>query len=89
MADSHALHMDTSPQVRRIQIARWASTTSVCKAQMIAALCKDARDLARAGLRGRFPNASQRERLLRLGALTIDRDLMIEAFGWDPDLEGR
>jgi hypothetical protein len=40
-------------------------------------------------MRGRFPNAVGRECVLRLGALTIDRDLMIEAFGWDPDLEGR
>ena len=23
------------------------------------------------------------------GSVTIDRDLMIAAFGWDPDLEGR
>jgi hypothetical protein len=89
MADPHTLRMDTSAEIRRIQIARWASTTSVCKAEMVDALCKDTRELARAGLRGRFPKAAERERALRLGALTIDRDLMIEAFGWDPDLEGR
>jgi hypothetical protein len=88
MADSHGLKLDTSAQIRRIQIARWASTTSVCKAQMIDALCRDTRELARAGLRKRYPNAVERERVLRLGALTIDRDLMIQAFGWDPDLEG-
>ncbi len=56
---------------------------------MVDALCKDTRELALAGLRGRFPEAAGRERALRLGALTIERDLMIEAFGWDPDLEGR
>jgi hypothetical protein len=89
VTDSHALNMDTPSQVRKLQIARWSSAKSVRKAQMVDALCKDTRELARVGLRERFPNASSREQALRLGALTIDRDLMIQAFGWDSELEGR
>ena len=89
MADSHALTLDTTPQVRKLQIARWASASPLRKAQMIEALCEDMRVLARAGLRGRFPSASPREQALRLGALSIDRKLMVEAFGWDPEREGR
>jgi hypothetical protein len=50
---------------------------------MIQALCRDVRAIARAGIRQRFPNASAREQSLRLGALTIERRLMIEAFGWN------
>lgn len=45
--------------------------------------------LARAGLRGRFPSASPQEQALRLAALSIDRELMVEAFGWGPETEGR
>jgi len=56
---------------------------------MVEALCKDARALARAGIRQRFPAATPRERNLRLGALTIERSLMIDAFGWDAEREGR
>jgi hypothetical protein len=56
---------------------------------MVGQLCHDVRTLALAGIRLRFEDASPRERRLRLGALTIDRELMIEAFGWDPEREGR
>lgn len=89
MADSHALALDTPPELRRLQTERWAATSSVRKAEMVRALCRDVRAIARAGARLRFPDASPREQLLRVGALTIERELMIEAFGWDPAREGR
>jgi hypothetical protein len=56
---------------------------------MIGRLCGDVRALALAGIRRRFENATPREQRLRLGALTIERRLMIDAFGWDPEREGR
>jgi hypothetical protein len=56
---------------------------------MIQALCRDSRKLALAGIRQRHPTATPRELALRLGALTIERQLMIDAFGWDPEREGR
>jgi len=89
MVTSHALALDTSSQVRKLQIALWAKASAVRKARMIDALCEDMRVLALAGLRVRFPDASPREQALRLGALSIDRELMVEAFGWDPLREGR
>ena len=89
MVDSHAVALDTASEARKLQIARWAESSPARKAEMIQALCRDARALARAGIRLRFPNASAREQSLRLGALTIERRLMIEAFGWDPKREGR
>ena len=87
MADSHALARDTAPEARRLQIARWAAASPARKAEMIEALCGDVRALA--GIRARYPDASPREQRLRLGALTIERRLMIDAFGWDPEREGR
>ena len=89
MADSHALVLDTTDTARRLQIERWAETSPAQKAEMIRALCRDARTLARAGIRSRHPNETERAQALRLGALTIERQLMIDAFGWDPDREGR
>jgi len=89
MIDSHAIALDTTREARRLQIAGWSESSPVRKVEMIQALCHDARTLARAGIRLRFPDASPREQRLRLGALTIERRLMIEAFGWDPEREGR
>lgn len=59
------------------------------KLEMVEALSRDARTLALAGIRQRYPTATPRERALRLGALTIERPLMIAAFDWDPKREGR
>ena len=55
---------------------------------MIETLCEDVRLLSLAGVREGYPQASVREQKLRLGALTIERALMIEDFGWDPEREG-
>jgi len=41
--------------------------------------------LAEAGVRLRYPIISEREAFLRAAALRIPRDLMIKAYGWDPD----
>lgn len=47
------------------------------------------RALAAARIRAQYgPDLSERELLLRLGALSIDRETMIRAFGWDPELKG-
>jgi hypothetical protein len=41
--------------------------------------------LAEAGVRLRYPGAGEREVFLRAAALRIPRDLMIKAYGWDPE----
>ena len=46
-------------------------------------------ELARAETRRRDPAATPREIELRLASRTLDRDTMINAFGWDPDIHGR
>ncbi len=89
MANPHALSLDTASEARATQTARWAAASPQHKAEWIEALSEDVRTLALAGVRQRYPGASPREQALRLGALTIDRELMIEAFGWDPEREGR
>ena len=89
MSDSHALALDTSPEARRIQLARWAESSPARKFEMIESLCRDVRALALVGARLRFPHSTQRDQMLRVGALTIEPELMVEAFGWDPEQEGR
>lgn len=46
-------------------------------------------ELARAEVRRRYPTASAREVDLRLASRTFDRQTMLDAFGWDPDVHGR
>lgn len=42
--------------------------------------------MSEAGLRARHPEASEREMFLRSAALRLPRDLMIRAYGCDPEL---
>ncbi len=58
------------------------------RAQLADSLTRDCETLALAGIRIRHPDATAEELRLRLGALRLGRDLMIEAYGWDP-AEGR
>ena len=41
--------------------------------------------MAESGVRANYPQASEREIYLRCAALRIPRDLMIRAYGWDPE----
>jgi hypothetical protein len=89
MTNSHALALDTAPEAHSRQIEGWAKSSPAQKLEMVEAMCGDVRTLALAGIRQRYRNATAREQALRLGALTMDPRLMIEAFGWDPDRRGR
>jgi hypothetical protein len=42
--------------------------------------------LAESGVRANHPAASEREIFLRAAARRLPRDLMIRAYGWDPEL---
>lgn len=44
--------------------------------------------LAERGVRMRYPGIGEREVFLRAAALRIPRDLMIKAYGWDPEAHG-
>lgn len=41
--------------------------------------------VAESGVRARYPEASEREVFLRSAALRLPRELMIRAYGWDPE----
>ena len=42
--------------------------------------------VSESGARARYPEASEREIFLRSASLRLPRDLMIRAYGWDPEL---
>jgi hypothetical protein len=79
---------DTSPEVERMMIEIWRRATYEQKLQRVLSLGRMLNELARAELRRRYPEASAREIDLRLASRTIDRETMIRAFGWDPEVHG-
>ena len=42
--------------------------------------------LQRSSVRSLYPDASEREVFLRVAARRLDRETMIQVYGWDPDL---
>ena len=44
--------------------------------------------MAESGVRARYPEASEREIFLRSAAMRLPRDLMMRAYGWDPEQNG-
>jgi hypothetical protein len=44
--------------------------------------------MAEAGVRKTFPQAPDREVFLRVAARHLPRELMIRAYGWDPETNG-
>jgi hypothetical protein len=79
---------DTALDVHELIIARFRAMTPAAKAQLVNALTRDCETLALAGIRIRHPDATADELRLRLGGMRLGRNLMIEAYGWDP-AEGR
>ena len=77
------LSADTSPEIERRQIERWRQMSTVEKAALVTGLTQATYDLARAGVRHRYPNASQREVFLRLAIVTLGEELARKAY---PDI---
>ncbi|MBI2828021.1 MAG: hypothetical protein HYX77_01955 [Acidobacteria bacterium] len=71
---------DTSPEIERMQIERWRQMSPAEKAAVVSGLTQAVYDLALAGIRLRHPDASPRERFLRLALITLGRDLARQAY---------
>lgn len=80
---------DTPPEVERMLIEGYRRMSPRRKLERVAALNRAVEQLAAARLRAQYgEEMSERELRLRLGALRLDRRVMVEAFGWDPDVRG-
>jgi len=71
---------DTSPDIEARQIDGWRRMTPAEKLQLVVSLSRSTRDLALAGIRDRFPEASPREQFLRLAILTLGPELARRAY---------
>lgn len=66
----------------------WRAMSPEEKFAVVAELNRDVDRMAAAGVRQRYPQATERELFLRVAALRNGRALSIAAYGWDPDVEG-
>ncbi|MCP3920120.1 MAG: hypothetical protein GY711_31730 [bacterium] len=82
------LAADTSLEAEAMMLAHYRSLDVPEKLAIVFALSRRADDAARVGILERYPDASEHEQALRLASLKYGRDLMVEAFGWDPEVEG-
>lgn len=79
---------DTSPEVERILIEAYRRMPPWEKVRRLTEIFRACEQLALAGILERYPQASEREIRLRLGALRLNREAMVRVFGWDPVREG-
>jgi len=79
---------DTDPAAERIVDERVRAMSPRERSDMVAALSEACERMAEAGVRSRYPNADEGEVRLRMIALRLGRDLTVEVYGWDPDVEG-
>lgn len=79
---------DTAQEVDERMFALWRNATPGQKLRKVLGIGKMINDLVRSELRGRYPGATPREIELRLASRNLDRETMIRAFHWDPELHG-
>jgi len=86
---ARTLSRDTSPEAEAIIIAGYRRMSPTEKLERVRQMTQAVQQMALTRLREQYPEATERELVLRLASLWIPRDLMIRAFGWDPDRQGR
>lgn len=80
--------LDTSSEAERILVEHYRRLSFTEKVRIIEDLNRMTEDLALVGILERHPSATEEEQRLRLAALKYGRDLVVQAFGWDPEVEG-
>lgn len=71
---------DTPLEIEARQIEAWRTMSAAQKAFLVTSSSRAADDMARAGIRARFPGASERERFLRLAILKLGKELARQAY---------
>ncbi|MES1243019.1 MAG: hypothetical protein ABUT39_15490 [Acidobacteriota bacterium] len=83
------LSPDTPPEIEEILLEGYRRMTPQQKLARVMDLNRAAQEMAAARIRADYgPGLSERELRLRLASLWLDRETMIRAFGWDPEIEG-
>jgi hypothetical protein len=80
---------DTDPRAMDVWLDLLRAKTPGERIEMAFQLTAFAIEMAESGVRASYPEASEREIFLRTAALRVPRDLMIKAYGWDPEQHGK
>jgi hypothetical protein len=75
------LYPDTDPKIEQMQIELWRQASPTRKMHMLAQLNASVRILALAGLRSRYPNATETELRRRLADLVLGEELARKVYG--------
>jgi hypothetical protein len=76
---------DTDPRALAVMIELQRNMPPGDKAALALQMSEMLLGLAEAGVRTMYPQASEREVLVRLALRHLDRDLVLRAYGWCPD----
>jgi hypothetical protein len=76
-----ALYSDTHPKVEALQIELWRRASPTRKMHMLAQLNASVQMLALAGLRSRFPDATESELRRKLADLVLGEELARKVYG--------
>ncbi|MDW3216649.1 MAG: hypothetical protein R8G01_21840 [Ilumatobacteraceae bacterium] len=79
---------DTSSVVVEKVVEWWRGMSAGEKLDQVVELNRTCERLSEAGVRARYPEAGGDEVRLRVLALRLGRDVMVEVYGWDPTVEG-
>jgi hypothetical protein len=79
---------DTSPEIEALMLERWRAMSPAAKWRLMSDQVLSDDEHALVGIAAAHPAAGERELRLRLAALKYGRELMVGAFGWDPQREG-
>jgi len=80
---------DTPPEIEEILLEGYRRMTPMEKLYQVFELNRMAQQMAAMRIEAQYgPNLSERELRLRLAALWLDRETMIAAFDWDPEVKG-
>jgi hypothetical protein len=74
-------HSDTHPKMEALQIKLLRQAPAWRKMEMLVNLNASAQELARAGLRRRYPNAGETEIRRRLADILLGEDLARKVYG--------
>jgi hypothetical protein len=78
-------YSDTDPRAMEVWLDLLRKKSLGDKLKLTLDLSRFALQISEMGVRSRYPQAGDREVFLRVAALHLSRDLMIRAYGWDPE----
>jgi hypothetical protein len=79
---------DTDEATERKLIELTRALSDEKRLNLLFSMIETGRQLSLAGLKSRYPQASEEEVKKRYAALVLDRETVMKIYGWDPEKEG-